>query len=248
MQDFKREMRSMDLWPSSCMIALDGDRPIGVLTGCKRKDETLIARLGIHPEYTRRGHGSHLIDSLSKKLAVLGPPRITIEAETALSSLPAFLELNRYREESIVSDFTLNQPLEPLAANEAIGRILLADAETLLATLPESELSWSRQTKTLTNRLESIEGLGFASVDALEACVFFERTADAIVVSRFATLTKRAEALLQSALLRSIPNPHRLRLEVPRIGAAELDSAILAGLGFAKGRSYTRYATVAQSG
>ncbi len=87
---FRREMKHLDLWPSSSLIAAEGDRPIAVLTGTKREDETLVARIGVRPGAERDGHGGHLITSLSQKLAVLGPPRLAVEVPASLPGARAF--------------------------------------------------------------------------------------------------------------------------------------------------------------
>ena len=33
LERFRREMKEVDLWPSSCLVALAGDDPLAVLTG-----------------------------------------------------------------------------------------------------------------------------------------------------------------------------------------------------------------------
>ena len=79
---FRWEMKVLDVWPSSCMVAREDGRPIGVLIGAKRESATRIHRLVVHPEHRRQGHASHLLTSLSQKLAVLGPPRLVAEVPT----------------------------------------------------------------------------------------------------------------------------------------------------------------------
>lgn len=76
---FKRLVRGIDLWTSSCMVAIAGDEPIGVLLAGKREHENLVYRIGVHPDHVGREHGSHLLTSLSQKLAILGPRRIVVE-------------------------------------------------------------------------------------------------------------------------------------------------------------------------
>src|SRR3954447_24872534 len=76
---FKRLIRDLDLWCSSCMVACEGREPVGVLLGAKRAEATLVYALRVHPEHRRREHGRHLLPSLGKKLAILGPPRLVAE-------------------------------------------------------------------------------------------------------------------------------------------------------------------------
>ena len=71
---FKRSIRDLQVWCSSCMVAFSGSDPIGVLIGAKRTSGTLIHRIAVHPDHVRQGHGGHLLESLASKLAILGPP------------------------------------------------------------------------------------------------------------------------------------------------------------------------------
>jgi len=72
---FKRSIRDLQVWCSSCMIAFAGADPIGVLIGAKRPTATLVHTIAVHPDHLRQGHGRHLLTSLGSKLAILGPPR-----------------------------------------------------------------------------------------------------------------------------------------------------------------------------
>ena len=54
--DFKREIRELNVWSSSCMVVSADRDPIGVVTGAKRERETLIHRIGVHPNFLRQGH------------------------------------------------------------------------------------------------------------------------------------------------------------------------------------------------
>src|SRR5829696_9964600 len=76
---FKRSIRDLQVWCSSCMVAFSGSDPIGVLIGAKRASGTLIHRIAVHPDHLRQGHARHLLTSLSSKLAILGPPRMIAE-------------------------------------------------------------------------------------------------------------------------------------------------------------------------
>ena len=76
---FKRSIRDLQVWCSSCMVAFSGSDPIGVLIGAKRPSGTLIHKIAVHPDHRRQGHGRHLLTSLGSKLAILGPPRIIAE-------------------------------------------------------------------------------------------------------------------------------------------------------------------------
>ena len=67
-ESFKRGVRELGLWASSCMVAFADDEPIGILIGAKRdRDANCVHRLAIRPGYERLGHGRHLLTSLANK-------------------------------------------------------------------------------------------------------------------------------------------------------------------------------------
>ena len=75
-EDLRRATREIDVWTSSCMVATAGPDPIAVLMATKREHESLIWRVGVHPDHLRQGHGRHLMTSLSSKQSILGPPKM----------------------------------------------------------------------------------------------------------------------------------------------------------------------------
>ena len=56
-EGFKRLVRDLDLWCSSCMVAFEGRDAVGVLLGAKRATTTPVYGLRVHPEHRRQGHG-----------------------------------------------------------------------------------------------------------------------------------------------------------------------------------------------
>ena len=101
---FRREMKHLDLWPSSSLIAAEGDEPVAVLTGTKRDDETLVSRIGVRPGLERDGHGGHLITSLGQKLAVLGPPRLAAEVPASRPGALAFFRALGWQDDGVYTD------------------------------------------------------------------------------------------------------------------------------------------------
>ena len=55
--DFKLAMRQLDVWTSSCMVALLDNAPIGVLISAKRETQSLIQAVGVVVAHQRSGHG-----------------------------------------------------------------------------------------------------------------------------------------------------------------------------------------------
>ena len=125
--DFKREIRELNVWCSSCMVASANRDPIAVVTGAKRERETLIHRIGVLPDALRRGHAQHLLESLSQKLSVLGPPRMVAEVPADLPAVCSLFEAVGYRAEQRFADFTLTKPIAPPAAAGGVGAASLND-------------------------------------------------------------------------------------------------------------------------
>src|SRR5262245_44008950 len=104
---FKRSIRDLQVWCSSCMVAFSGSDPIGVLIGAKRPSGTLIHKIAVHPDHRRQGHGSHLLASLGSKLAILGPPRIVAEVPETLAPACALFSASGYVKEAVLTDYVL---------------------------------------------------------------------------------------------------------------------------------------------
>src|SRR5687767_12529046 len=51
---FKRSIRDLQVWCSSCMVAFAGSDPIAVLIGAKRPSGTLIHKIAVHPDHLRQ--------------------------------------------------------------------------------------------------------------------------------------------------------------------------------------------------
>jgi hypothetical protein len=108
---FKRLIRDLQIWCSSCMIASSGGAPIGVLIGAKRRSATLVHTIAVHPDHRRQGHARHLLASLASKLAILGPPKIVVEAPETNHPLRALLDACGYVEEARLTDWVLDPPV-----------------------------------------------------------------------------------------------------------------------------------------
>ncbi len=254
--DFKREIRELDVWCSSCMVVSADGEPIGVITGAKRERETLIHRLGVHPDHQRRGHARHLLESLSQKLAVLGPPRIVAEVPQDLPAACELLEEVGYRAELTLADFTLSEPLPPLAATGEVARASLDDLLGCGALDPAASRSWERAVPTLQNRKDQLRGLAIASDTRVEAYALF-RDLPAQAGGRREILSlggaepggddaSDASRLLE-IVIRVACQAGALSVSVPKISSQEVSWAQLESLGFRKSRTYTRYAAVPDS-
>jgi GNAT superfamily N-acetyltransferase len=131
---FKRSIRDLQVWCSSCMVAFAGADPIGVLIGAKRPSGTLVHKIAVHPDHRRQGHGRHLLASLGSKLAILGPPRIIAEVPETLAPACGLFSASGYVQEAFLTDYVLHS--EEDDARERVGgsgRLRAAGASASLA-------------------------------------------------------------------------------------------------------------------
>jgi ribosomal protein S18 acetylase RimI-like enzyme len=171
----KREIRELDLWCSSCMVALEAEVPVAVLLGCKRPPETLVLRIAVHPDHRRRGHGRHLLTSLSAKLAILGPPRLLAEVPEDNAPARALFEACGWREERHYADVVLDVPGGPAAPPGVVVSVTVDDLLDVALPAPGAPVSWERTRGTLLGRRERLQGVAIASGDRLEAAVLYAR-------------------------------------------------------------------------
>ncbi len=256
---FRREMRELDLWPSSCLVALGGPDPVAVLTGTKREAATLVSRIGVRPGEEGQGHGGHLLTSLSQKLAVLGPPRLLAEAPAALPRVGHFFERQGWRREATFTDWLRPARGEVEPVPEGLVAPVTVDELTAAGALevPEDP-AWVRTRPSLTNRRESLRGLAIAGPDRIEGWLLYAgpgevgEGAPAEVVGWGAAEPEARRELLLGALLRHLigllgatGGPNR-SIRVARLGKDEAPARLLATLGFAPEAQYHRYEAEAQ--
>ena len=194
---FKRSIRDLQVWCSSCMVAFSGSDPIGVLIGAKRPSGTLVHKIAVHPDHRRQGHGRHLLASLGSKLAILGPPRIAAEVPEALATACELFVASGYVQEAVLTDyvlpfdsrgsaalahggqtpygggsFVIPVTVDDLAANGLLGE----DPPSLSASAGQVHPAcWERSVETLMARKDDILGLAVASDERIEAYVLYVR-------------------------------------------------------------------------
>jgi ribosomal protein S18 acetylase RimI-like enzyme len=230
---FKRSIRDLQVWCSSCMVAFAGSEPVGVLIGAKRPSGTLVYRIAVHPDHRRQGHARHLLASLGSKLAILGPPRIVAEVPETLAAARGLFSAGGYVQEAQLTDyllpaeagdagacpamppgrFVIPVTVDDLAANGLLGEPSAAPAEA------HPPVCWERSLETLTARKSEIAGLAIASDERLEACVLYVKRDAGPGADREA-----GPATAEILLLRSFVEDDgaRLRHLLTRVGAAAL--------------------------
>ena len=174
---FKRWIRDLQVWCSSCMVAFSGGDPIGVLIGAKRTHGTLVHRIAVAPDHRRQGHARHLLESLGSKLAILGPPRILAEVPEANAPACAVFRASGYVSEAVLTDYVWQaEDVEPRSTARIEGLLIPVTVDDLAANdlLQERQPTcWARSIETLTARKDEIAGIAVASDERLEAFILY---------------------------------------------------------------------------
>jgi GNAT superfamily N-acetyltransferase len=247
-ESFRGEMKRLDVWPSNCMVAIAGEEPIAVLIGTKRDQEVLVLRVGVRPDHAGQGHGSHVLTSLSQKLAVLGPPRLIAEVPQALPGVQSFFAAAGYRHEATYTDYR-REPApvegvpEDLVIPVSVQDLVDNEALDLLAGR-----SWVRSRETLLNRRQELTGFAVASPERLEAYLLYDPapTAAGLEIVALGSAGESARgAVFLGLLLRYLAGRSPLPLSLPRLAAGEVPAELLAELGFHPWARFDRLATAA---
>jgi len=242
---FKRSIRDLQVWCSSCMVAFSGSDPIGVLIGAKRPSGTLIHKIAVHPDHRRQGHGRHLLTSLSSKLAILGPPRMVAELPESFAPACELFSACGYVEEAILTDYVLEGDRTDVPSLEGFFTIpVTVDDLAANGLLGETDrqVCWERSVETLTARKGDIAGLAVASDESIEAYVL--HAADGEVLS-LRGLIEDEGARLGHLLARL--RAQGLALRLPKVYPAEQSTALLETLGFRPGAAHRLYAARARA-
>jgi len=246
---FKRSIRDLQVWCSSCMVAFADADPIGVLIGAKRSTGTLIYRIAVHPDHLRQGHARHMLASLGSKLAILGPPRIVAEVPAAREPASRLFAAAGFTTEAVLTDYVLES--EAGGAREAgrHGRLLIpVTIDDLAANGLLEEMTvhtcWERSHETLTARKSEIEGLAIASDERIEAFVLYT-TRQEIVALRSVVADEGAR---MTELLSRLNTRGIKKFRFRKVHPSEISPECLGTLGFRKAGGHVLYSRTAQSG
>jgi GNAT superfamily N-acetyltransferase len=249
---FKRSIRDLQVWCSSCMVAFSGSDPIGVLIGAKRPCATLIHKIAVHPNHVRQGHGRHLLTSISSKLAILGPPRITAEVPETFAAASALFRASGYAQETLLTDYVWRE--EEAEVRKVDGAFVIPVTVDDLAAngLLEEDLPqtcWERSVETLKARKDDIAGLAVASDERIEAYLLYatRRTdpRETEIMGLRSFIEDGGARLTQMISQLSARGIRSVRF--PKVHPAEISKESLATLGFRPSGGYLLYATTARS-
>jgi hypothetical protein len=237
------------------MVAFDGKEPVGVLIGCKRPPYTLVHKIAVHPSELRKGHGRHLLTSLSAKLAILGPPTLLAEFPAVNAAARALFAACGWREERTYVDLTRDLAVDSPVASSTQGAVMSVTVDDLAdVALPPDDAprSWERTRGTLLKRAERLAGLAIASGERIEASLLYSRDdaggahPGASIWNLYAAPGADAPGTI-GVLVRELAHREPGRLVVPRIHESELPLDVLTALGFKKGADTVGCTSEAQS-
>jgi GNAT superfamily N-acetyltransferase len=242
---FKRSIRDLQVWCSSCRVAFSGADPIGVLIGAKRPSGTLVHKIAVHPDHLRQGHGRHLLTSLGSKLAILGPPRMVAEVPETLVPACELFRTSGYVEEAVLTDYVWEARDGETPATFGGGFVIpvtIADlAANDLLEQPNSPACWMRSIESLTAMKDDIAGLAVASDERIEAYVLYAN--DEIMSLR--CFVDDGGARLKQLLAR-LPAQGTRTFVFPKVHPVEISKELLATLGFRADGKHVRYAATAR--
>jgi ribosomal protein S18 acetylase RimI-like enzyme len=239
--ELKRDIRELGLWCSSCMVAFEGDDPVAFVYGCKRPPETLVHTIAVRPDHRRRGHGRHLLTSLSAKLAILGPPVLRAEVPADNATARALFEACGYREDRRTTDFRLEGGAGSPAPAGLVQDVALDEIGE--ASLPSegAARSWGRTRATLVARKDRLRGLAIASAERLEAAVLCYREGEVTSVGWIWASENRSGSAALGTLFAELGHREGSPIVIPRVGPEEIDFDLLKGLGFTAGEETIGY-------
>jgi GNAT superfamily N-acetyltransferase len=256
---FKRSIRDLQVWCSSCMIAFSGSEPIGVLIGAKRPTGTLIHKIAVHPDHLRQGHGRHLLESLGSKLAILGPPRMVAEVPESLDAACALFSACGYVEEAVLTDYVLTswsmhstRRSATLVGGVDPGLLKASTSVTIPVTVDDIVANdlvgnpagcWRRSVETLTARKDEASGVAAVSDERFEAYILYIKDEIVALWTRAPHGVERLEFLVWQL------HQTGIRFRFPKVHPSEFTEEQLETLGFRPaGSRYRLFAARARAG
>ena len=253
----KRLGREMDLWTSSCMVAFEGSDPIGVLIAAKREPvASLVLHVAVHPDHRRRGHGRHMMTSLSQKMAILEPTLMLAELPEDDALGRRFFEACGFTERDVLTDYSCagetpaGVPGVDLVAGVSASELA---SQTEIQAVPELDRCWQRTPRSIGNLRDRPQGLAIATDRGIEAALLhrslddadqslpFLSTPSAAPLEILALGGKTPVAALLRPLLAVAADRAGRPLHLPRVHPSEVPAGRLEEYGFRPGARTIRY-------
>jgi GNAT superfamily N-acetyltransferase len=248
---FKRSIRDLQVWCSSCMVAFSGSDPIGVLIGAKRPSGTLVHKIAVHPDHRRQGHGRHLLTSLGSKLAILGPPRIIAEVPETLGAACELFSASGFVRETVLTDYVWQGDVSDQRHEDHHGRFVIPVTIDDLAAnglLGEGhpQTCWERAVETLTARKDDIAGFAVASDERIEAYLLYAERGEGAEIMLLRSLIDDGGIRLKQLLSR-LRAQGMTAFRFPKVHPAEIPKGLLETLGVRAAAGYRLYAGKARA-
>ena len=228
------------------MVAFDANEPVAVMIGCKRPPYTLVHRIAVHPAHLRKGHGRHLLTSLSAKLAILGPPHLLAELPADNAPARGLFAACGWREERTYVDLVCDSPIASPAPPGLVVPVTIDDLVDIALPAPDAPCSWDRTRSTLLNRRDHLSGLAISSGERLDASVVYTRENDDRIAIWNLSVAPGGDAAM-GLLLRELAHREEGCLTIPRVHGDEIAIELLQRLGFENGSETIGVAAEAQS-
>ncbi len=261
----KRLGREMNLWTSSCMVAFEGSDPIGVLIAAKREPiASLVLHVAVHPDHRRRGHGRHMMTSLSQKMAILEPTLMLVELPEGDALGRRFFEACGFVERDVLTDYSCAG--EAPAGVPGVDLVAVVAASELvsqpdLEAVTELDRCWQRSPWSIGNLRDRPQGLAIATDRGVEACLLHRGDGDAEAPLPFLAAPPTRSPVEVLALGGKMPVPALVRpllavasdragrsLHLPRVHPSEVPAGRLEEYGFSPGARTIRYESEAAPG
>jgi hypothetical protein len=247
---FKRSIRDLQVWCSSCMVAFSGSDPIAILIGAKRPSGTLVHKIAVHPDHRRQGHARHLLTSLGSKLAILGPPRIMAEIPETLAPVRELFSASGYTEEAVLTDYVLRSGSPERTPQGGTGFVVPVTVDDLAANglFEDTPACWERSMETFTARKDDIAGLAVASDERIEAYLLYvmdEPSGTTDIVSLRCFVDDDGARLRQ--LLSRLRAQGTSTVRFPKVHSREMSKESLEALGLYPAGVHRVYAALARS-
>ena len=244
---FKRMIRDLQVWCSSCMVAFSGSDPIAVLVGARRAWGTLVHRIAVHPEHRRQGHGRHLLESLGSKLAILGPPRLVAEVPDELTPACALFSACGFAQQDTLTDYVLERaPTSRVPRGDLTTHITVDDlAATGLLRGADAQVCWHRSLETVVAMKDDVVGLAVASDECVQACLLYVRKGEEAEILSLRSLVDDGGARI-AHMLERLQADGIGTFRLSKVHPAEMPAGFLHALGFRPTYRHRRYGAMAR--
>lgn len=254
----KRLGREMNLWTSSCMVAFEGSDPIGVLIAAKREPiASLVLHVAVHPDHRRRGHGRHMMTSLSQKMAILEPTLTLVELSEDDVLGRRFFGACGFTERDILTDYSrAGEAPSGVSGVELVASVSVSElvSQEDFEAVAELDRCWQRAPWSIRNLRDRPQGLAIATDRDVEVWLLHRGDGDSEAPLPFLAAPPAGTPLEVLALGGKMPVPALMRpllavasdragrpLHLPRVHPSEALASRLEECGFRAGARTIRY-------